>query len=106
MKCTTIETADMTEAGLTKAYTDALLPSVFHKYRIRTVFGTNRNSGCFFGKEQPTLLSGDIRGIYPDEREGKKVLIETFLSNLSETMELFSFENTEDIRVSKSHIHI
>ena len=88
IECTIIDTADMTEAELTEAYTKALLPSVWHKYRIRTVFGTNRNSGCFFGKEQPALLlEGDIWGIYPHEKEGKKVLIETFLSNLSKTME-------------------
>ena len=44
------------DAELTEAYTKALLPSVWYKYRIRTVFGTNRNSGCFFDKEQPDLL--------------------------------------------------
>jgi len=83
-----IDTADMTESELTEAYTKALLPSVWHKYRIRTVFGTNRNSGCFFGKEQPALLlEGDIWGIYPHEKDGKKVLMETFLANLTKTME-------------------
>ncbi|MEX0862279.1 hypothetical protein [Nitrosopumilus sp.] len=81
-----IDTADMTNAELTESYTKALLPSVWHKYRIRTVFGTNRNSGCFFGKEQPALLlEGDIWGIYPHEKDGRKVLIETFLANLSKT---------------------
>ena len=82
-----IDTANMTEPELMESYTKALLPSVWHKYRVRTVFGTNRNSGCFFGKMQPALLmEGDIWGIYPHEKDGKKVSMETFLANLSKTM--------------------
>jgi len=82
-----IDTADMTDNELDDVYSKAILPSVWNKYRVRTVFGTNRNSGCFFGRQQPALLvEGDIWGIYPHEKDGKKVLIETFLASLSKTM--------------------
>ena len=78
-----IDTANMTKSQLIEAYTKAILPSVFNKYRVRTVFGTNRNSGCFFGKEQPALLvEGDVWNIFPHEKDGKKVAIETFLTDL------------------------
>ncbi len=78
-----IDTSNMTESQLIEAYTKAILPSVFNKYRVRTVFGTNRKSGCFFGKEQPALLvEGDIWNVYPHEKGGKKFAIETFLSGL------------------------
>ncbi|MCE2506931.1 MAG: hypothetical protein J4F36_10820 [Nitrosopumilaceae archaeon] len=84
----TIDTAKMSDTELTEAYSHALVPSVWNKYKIRTVFGTNRNSGCFFGREQPALLvEGDIWGIYPHEKDGKQVLIETFVANLTKALE-------------------
>lgn len=83
-----IDTATMNRAERDELYVKAVMPSVWHKYRVRTIFGTNRQSGIFFGREQPALLlEGDIWGIYPHEKEGKKVLIETFLASLSKTME-------------------
>jgi len=82
-----IETSKMNDSELRAHYTKALLPSVWNKYRIRTVFGTNRNSGCFFGKEQPALLiEGDVWEIFPHEKDGKKVIIEKFLSSLTKTL--------------------
>jgi len=87
LECNIIDTANMTDTELMEAYTKALLPSVWHKYRVRTVFGTNRHSGCFFGKMQPALLmEGDIWGIYPHEKDGEKVSMETFVANLSKTL--------------------
>lgn len=83
-----IDTDNFDDAKMIDAYGKAIVPSVWNKYKVRTIFGTNRNSGCFFGKEQPALLvEGDIWGIYPHEMDGKKITIEDFLRNLSKTME-------------------
>lgn len=44
-----------------KAYMEAFEPSVFNKYEIRRAFGTNRQSGIFFGKEESALIiAGDL----------------------------------------------
>jgi hypothetical protein len=78
-----VDTAKMTETELTHAYCEAILPSVFNKYQIRKVFGTNRKSGIFFGREQPALLvEGTSRDIYPHMINGKTVTIESFLEKL------------------------
>ncbi len=77
----------MSETQLTDAYVRSIMPSVFNKYKVRTIFGTNRKSGIFFGRQQPALLvEGDIWDIYPHENKGKKVLIESFLASLSKTL--------------------
>lgn len=82
-----VDTAKMDRSQRDELYVKAVMPSVWHKYRVRTVFGTNRQSGIFFGREQPALLlEGDIWGIYPHEKDGKKVLMETFLASLSKTL--------------------
>lgn len=83
-----VDTADMSESQLFDAYGKAMIPSVFNKYRIRTVFGTNRNSAVFFGKQQPALVvEGDIWDVYPHEKDGKRYSIEGFLSKLVKTLE-------------------
>jgi len=82
-----VDTANMNRTERDELYVKAVMPSVWHKYRIRTVFGTNRQSGIFFGREQPALLmEGDIWEIYPHEKDGEKVLIESFLANLAKTL--------------------
>ena len=84
----TIETFEIGDSELGTHYVKAIMPSVWNKYKVRTVFGTNRKSGCFFGKEQPALLvEGDIWEIYPHEKEGKKITIEKFLSGLAKTLQ-------------------
>ncbi len=88
LTCNVVDTADMTRTERDDLYSRAVLPSIWKKYRVRTVFGTNRQSGIFFGNEQPALLlEGDVWGIYPHEKDGKKITIEDFLENLSKTME-------------------
>jgi hypothetical protein len=83
-----IDTSKFSDSELDDHYGKAIMPSVWNKYRIRTVFGTNRNSGCFFGKEQPALLiEGDIWEIYPHEKDGKKITIEKFLSGLAKSLQ-------------------
>ena len=78
-----IDTAEMTDDELIGWYVKAILPSVKHKYRVRTVFGSNRYSGVFFGRQQPALLvEGDQWDVYPHEENGRKVTIEEFLQKL------------------------
>ena len=78
-----VDTNDMTEQERMNNYITACLPSVKHKYRVRTVFGTNRQSGIFFGKHQPALyLEGDLWHVCPHEKNGTLITIEEFLSNL------------------------
>lgn len=78
-----VDTSKMTDSERLTAYINVIGPSVFNKYEVRRVFGTNRQSGIFFGKEQPALfLEGDIWEIFPHRKDGKDVLIENFLEDL------------------------
>jgi len=81
-----IDTSKITESERTLAYVEVILPSVFNKYKIRKIFGTNRQSGAWFGKEQPALyLQGELFETLPHEKEGKTKTIEEFLEdNLKE----------------------
>ena len=83
-----IDTSKMTDSQRWDAYGKVIGPSVFNKYEVRRVFGTNRQSGIFFGKEQPALLvEGDIWDIFPHKKNGKDITIEKFLENLMKTLE-------------------
>ena len=83
LNCNIVDTDTMPEPELADAYIRAIMPSVWKKYRVRTVFGSNRHSGVFFGKQQPALLvEGEQWDIYPHEKDEKRVLIETFLQDL------------------------
>lgn len=81
-----VDTSKMIDSERTKAYINVIGPSVFNKYEVRRVFGTNRQSGIFFGKEQPALfLEGDIWEILPHRIKEKNVSIENFLEGLERT---------------------
>lgn len=83
-----IDTSKMTDSQRIDAYVKVIGPSVFNKYEVRRVFGTNRQSGIFFGKEQPALMvEGDIWDIFPHKKNGKEITIEKFLENLTRTLE-------------------
>lgn len=83
-----IDTSKMTDSQRSDAYVKVIGPSVFNKYEVRRVFGTNRQSGIFFGKEQPALMvEGDIWDIFPHKKNGKEITIEKFLENLTRTLE-------------------
>ena len=41
----TIETSEIGDSELSSHYVKAIMPSVWNKYKVRTVFGTNRKSG-------------------------------------------------------------
>jgi len=79
-----VETAKMTEDERFGEYAKAIVPSIFNKYQVRKVFGTNRQSGIFFGREEPALLvEGKRNDIYPHIKNGKTVTIEDFLKELA-----------------------
>lgn len=81
------DTAKMTPEECDHAYAETILPSVFNKYQVRKVFGTNRHSGVFFGKEQPALLlKGDMWEVYPHIKNGKTISIEKFLGSLTKAL--------------------
>lgn len=89
IECKIIDTAEMSENELMEHYINTILPSIKHKYRVRTVFGSNKYPGTFFGKQQPALLvEGDSWDVYPHEEDGKKVTIEEFLRKLESMLDL------------------
>jgi len=87
----TIEIINMdslSEADVLKAYSDAVIPSVFKKFGIRRIFGSRRRSGWLFGREVPALLvykeSHDHPiDVYPhDEGQGRIRTVREFLFEL------------------------
>lgn len=68
-------------------YSKTWTPSVFKKYRIRKVFGTQRNPGTLFG-EVPALLVYDDSDnfpsdVYPHDKHGKVETIEEYLNSIT-----------------------
>ena len=83
------DTAEMSDDELIDCYLRTILPSIKHHYRVRTVFGSNRYPGVFFGRQQPALLvEGNQWDVYPHEKDGKKVTIEEFLQKLESDCKL------------------
>jgi hypothetical protein len=84
-----VNTARMTIKGLEQAYIESVVPSVYRKYRIRRIFGTNRRSGSFFGRQVPALLVTDPThetpgDVYPHEdSSGRIVTISDFLKQFT-----------------------
>ena len=77
-------TAKMSAKDLDSTYIRAIQPSVYRKYRVRRIFGTNRQAGIFFGRQVPALLISDPTNktpghIYPHEEGGRVVTIQDFL---------------------------
>ncbi len=78
-----VDTSKMNDSERVNAYIHVIGPSIFNKYQVRRVFGTNRQSGIWFGKEQPALyLEGDVWEILPHRKNGIDVSIESFLEEL------------------------
>jgi hypothetical protein len=73
---------------LIKAYIEtAAVPAVFGKYRVRTIFGTNRQPGIKFGLSVPALFVRDpslerAGDVYPHQKAGRYVTINDFLTGL------------------------
>ena len=83
-------TAKMSATDLEHAYIRAILPSVYRKYRVRRIFGSNRQAGLFFGRGVPALLISDPThktpgDVYPHEEAGRIVTIHDFLTELLST---------------------
>lgn len=67
------------------AYAEAVIPAVYKKYEVKRMFGTNRHSACFFGREVPALVvkqaSDPIGDTYPHRESGTIVVtIHEFLT--------------------------
>jgi hypothetical protein len=82
-----VDTKDMDDSDINGIYINACVPSVFKKYAIRKIFGTNRNSGVFFSKQVPALLVYEDNQIapsdvYPHEKGKREIEIVDFLKNL------------------------
>ena len=52
-----VDVSNLSTAEIEKAYESAVIASVWNRYRIRKVFGTNSSSASFFGKGIPALLA-------------------------------------------------
>jgi hypothetical protein len=81
-----IDISNMPEDEVYKIYTNACIPSVYKKYKIRRVFGSHRRSGIFFGIK-PALLVYEGESlyptdVYPHDIHGKVITIEDFLKSL------------------------
>ena len=81
-----IDISNLSKAEIFELYTKAWAPSVFKKYKIRTVFGSHRNPGTDFGKV-PALLVYEKGSVYavdvfPHDKHGKLETIENFLEKL------------------------
>lgn len=87
-----IDTDLLSEEEIHRAYTDAVVPSVFKKFGIRRVFGSRRRSGWFFGKGVPALLVYEEGQRYPsdvyphDEGQGRVKTIREFLYDLQTSL--------------------
>lgn len=82
------DTGQMSEPERMEKYFQAIAPSVLKKYRVRKVFGTQRNAGISFGRGVPALLVWPDEGdfpidVYPHEMVGRTVTIYEFLKSRS-----------------------
>ncbi len=79
-----IDTSNMTDEERYQAYIESVMPAVYNRYNARKVFGTNRISGVFFGKEQPALVLKDGKkwDVYPHLERKRLVTIEGCLEKL------------------------
>ena len=92
-----VDLFDTAEISLSELYghyiKDAVPSSVRKRYRIAHLFGTQKRSGIFFGKEQPSLLfyaegeftdagrltAKEPTDVYPHDKGGRRISIEEFL---------------------------
>jgi len=80
------EISGITDDKRFELYQKAWAPSVLKKYKIRKVFGTQRNPGCQFG-EIPALLvykddSNHSSDVFPHDKHGKLETVEEFLNKI------------------------
>jgi hypothetical protein len=80
-------TAKMSATDLEHAYIRAIVPTAYRKYRVRRIFGSNRQAGLFFGRGVPALLISDSShkapgDVYPHDQAGRIVTIHDCLTKL------------------------
>lgn len=92
---TVTDTASMTDEERYEHYATATYPSVRKQYRIRQIFGSQNQSGQFFGKQQPALLvyhgkNTQPSDVYPHDENGVRIQIEDFLEGQIKALKLES----------------
>ena len=81
-----VDTAKIPESELKEFYTTSVIvPSIKKKYKISSLFGTRRASGCFFGRERPGLVvyregATTPVDVYPHDEDGRRITIADYLS--------------------------
>ena len=106
MKSEVVDTENWSEDQLTKAYFEAVVPSVLHKQEIRRVFESRRNAAFLFGRQVPALIvydeiSGHPIEVYPHKERTERIEIVDYLkirfsevAGTSPTRKYDSFTNT------------
>jgi len=80
--------SEMSKEELMAAYfSEAAVAAVYGKYRVRTVFGSNRHPGVAFGQGVPALSVRDLSvdtapNVYPHNMSGRFVTICEFLTRM------------------------
>lgn len=78
VKVRRIEPRTLSSEQLLDAYAQATIPAICKKYEVKSMFGTNQRSACWFGCEVPALLvkqtPDDIGDTYPHSTEENVVV--------------------------------
>jgi hypothetical protein len=79
-----VDTKNFSKENLWDVYSQAMVPSVFKKFKLRQIFGSRRRSASFFGREVPALLvfektEDQPEDVYPHEEMGRIITIKDFL---------------------------
>lgn len=80
-----IDASRLTKDELNEAYMHAIVASVWNRFRIRKVFGTNKSSGCFFGKGVPALIVWNADrpvDVYPHESGDYTITVRDYLESV------------------------
>jgi len=55
-------------------YAKATIPAIYKKYEVKRMFGTNRHSACWFGRQVPALVvkqaADSVGDTYPHRESG------------------------------------
>ncbi len=82
-----VDVSEMSGDQLREAYDRlATPPSVWKRYRVRELFGTQKYPGAFFGKGVPALVvleNGRPVDVYPHVEGGKIVSITDFIERMA-----------------------
>jgi len=82
-----VDTKKFSKENLWDVYSQAMIPSVFKKFKVRQIFGSRRRSASFFAREVPALLvfektENQPEDVYPHEEMGRIITIKDFLERL------------------------